>query len=80
MNHVVNHHVNRAVSRVAEMISRRSDAPAASEGTGDRPPRCPPTSRQAFNSDAVASERPDGDLGRCAEQTVDLRVQPAQGE
>ena len=49
MNGVVTHVVNRAVSRVAEMMSRRSDAPAtASEGTGDRSPRCPPTSRQAL--------------------------------
>ena len=80
LGRVVKHVVNRAVSRVAEMMGRRSDVPAtaASEGTGDRPPRCPPTSRQASNSDAApweaASERPDGDLGRCAERPVDLRV------
>ena len=86
LGRVVKHVVNRAVSRVAEMMGCRSDVPAAaSEGTGDRPPRCPPTSRQASDSDAApadaaASERPDGDLGRCAEQPVDLRVQPAQRE
>ena len=56
----------------------------ASEGTGTfRSPRCPPTSRQASDpdaapSDAAASERPDGDLRGCAEQRVDLGVQPAE--
>ena len=45
LGRVVNHVVNLAVSRVAEMMGRRSDVPAASEGTGDRSPRCPPTSK-----------------------------------